>query len=244
MIVIECMHTPSLQHTVFLFEKIAHDLPPLVPKKIVRDMAMALDHLQHNYQLTAEEAEATLITFGKKIWPYRQAFADWCERSAGELGESFFLGYASVHIKKRYHEFCAYGGSFRDIYGGKPAPFFTPDERVEITKALVAAARDVRAHAAQVVTSTGHDEYLERVEEFRMILGDIEIRLSTLRRMADEEQEHPELSAEIRAQVRAFEEGLCLLGVHISHEAVRSAPDHFIGRKKEKTLHFIHSQKG
>ena len=54
--------------------------------------------------------------------------------------------------------------------------------------------------------------------------------------MADDEQEHPELAAEIRSQIRAFEYGLCLLGPAHHYEAVCQAEEHFIGRKEEKKM--------
>ena len=228
------MHLPVVQHTLYIFERLYDDLPPLVPETVQKDMMSALTQMRHNYSLTLEELEDTVIAFGKKIWPYRKAFDEFFDLFEGELGESFLLGQLSKEFKRRYEEFLVYGGSFRDLHSGGQANFFSPEERGALCVTLVDVGKLIRAHTVQAVLSTEQRRYEERIVEFTGILNDIEKRLGTLRQMAEDEQEHPELAAEIRGQVREFEYGLCLLGAGHSYEAVCSAEEHFIGRKKEK----------
>lgn len=230
------MHEPSVQHTLFIFERLFEDLPPLVPETIRRDMGSALEQMRHNFTLQLPELEDTMIVFGMKIWPYRKAFDEFYNMSESELGESLLFHHVSPKLKKRYQEFLAYGGTYRDLHAGKPAMFFSLEDRGELCGALVDVARDVRAHTAQLVLGADEKRYEERIVEFQLILDDLEKRLDTLRLMAEDEQEHPELAAEIRAQIRSFEYGLCLLGPSHSYEAVCSAEEHFVGRKQEKSM--------
>jgi hypothetical protein len=140
----------------------------------------------------------------------------------------------SSGLKKRYQEFQAHGGDFRDLHGGGQLEFFSAPERVEFCRVLVSVSQAIREHAVQAVVSTDQLKYEERIIEFSEVLDDIEKRLDTLRQTADDEQEHPELAAEIRAQIRAFEYGLCSLGPHTSHAAVCEAEGFFSERKLEK----------
>lgn len=226
----------SLPHTLAIFEMLITELPPLVPTDLRDDMRHAYDHLAHNVHLTSTELDDTIIVFGKRVWPYRQAFAEFYAEYEGTLGEQFLQERLSRPTKKRYQEFLAYGGTFRDLECGQPALFFTSDERQQLCGILVEVGRDIYQHAVQAVQSIERVRYEKRIQEFTQILVSVEDCLEALRAMADLEQEHPDLAAEIRAQVRSFEYGLSLLGPAHSYEAVCQANEHFVGRKAEKYM--------
>ncbi|OGH71117.1 MAG: hypothetical protein A3C90_01535 [Candidatus Magasanikbacteria bacterium RIFCSPHIGHO2_02_FULL_51_14] len=227
----------DIQHTLAIFEQLHKALPPLVPDRAREELAHALEHVRSDASLTLAMLEDTMIVFGKKLWPYRRAFQEFVDLYEGKLGEKMFVARLSIKLKRRYKEFQAHGGDFRDLHAGGPLGFFTPDERLELCGALVAARTSVRDHAMQAALSTDRDAYEERIEEFQDILSDIEKRLDSLRQTADREQEHPELAAEIRAQIRAFEYGLCALGPRIDYDAVCRADEHFEGRRQEKKMY-------
>lgn len=228
------MHTPSVRHTLWIFERLRQEAPPLVPAEIIHDLDQALEQIRSNFDLTLGELEQTLIVFGQKLWPYRKAFEEFLDLTEARLGESFLLGQLSRPLKQKYEDFLAHGGGLRDLHTGHPAAFFTSAERNELCSALVEMNHEIRKHTVQAVLTTERRRYEQRVVEFQVILDDIEKRLDTLRRMADDEQEHPELASEIRAQIRAFEYGLCLLGPEHRYEAVCLAEEHFAGRREEK----------
>ena len=226
------MHHPLIRHTLAIFERMSGNMPPLVPTQIAADMQTALTQMRHNMDLSLEEVEDTMIVFGKHLWPYTRAFNEFVEVEEGKLGEKFLLGKLSPRMKKRLREFFAYGGTFRDLHRGHPAVFFMPEERQELCVALVDVGQEVLAHTRQLVVSSERPAYEQRVVEFETILDDMERRLDTLRQMADNEQEHPELASEIREQIRAFEYGMCLLAPPVSYDAVCNAQEHFEGRKQ------------
>lgn len=230
------MHIPAVQHTLFIFEQLCSTLPPLVPDVIVHDMQDALEQMRHNYSLSLDHIEQTLIVFGKQIWPYRQAFDEFLCACEGRMGESFFLASLPPKIKQRFAQFLSEGGTYRDLHRGTPATFFTSDERVVLCERLVAIRQQLRRHTEQEVLTTERSEYEARILEFQHILDDMEKRLNTLRIMADNEQEHPGLAAEIREQVKGFEYGLCALGPHVEYSAVCEAQAHLQDRKRHKQV--------
>ena len=226
------MHHPFIQHTLIIFEHMIERMPPLVPAEIAQDMRAAGGQMRHNMDLTADELEDTMIVFGKQIWSYTRAFNEFVEVAEGKLGEKFLLGKLTPAMKKRYKEFLHYGGTYRDLHSGSPATFFTSEERGRLCEALIETHREIVAHTRQLVASSERAQYEKRILEFERILDDMEHRLDTLRLMADNEQEHPELASEIREQIRAFEFGMCLLAPPVNYDAVCNAEEHFQGRKK------------
>jgi hypothetical protein len=228
------MHHKTVIHTLKIFERIYKDLPPLLPDEIRHDMGIAIEQVRHNFSLTIGELEDTMVMFAKRAWPYRQAFHEFIDVYEGKMGESLLLQKLTPELKKEYERFLAHGGSYRDLVVGGPTHFFSPEERVEIAVTLISIRKSIRDHVEQAVLSTERAAYEARVFEFHDILDELEKRLDTLRLMADNEQEHPELAAEIREQVKAFEYGLASLGPHTSFSAVMGSEEHFIGRKKDK----------
>ena len=230
------MHHPAVKHTINIFEKILNELPPLIPKEVISDMNHALEQVRLNFDLTLKELEDTMIVFGKQIWPYRRSFEEFVSTCEGRLGETFLLAKISTNLKKKYKDFLSYGGDYRDLHSGAPVDFFTTKERIELGAILVEVKIDLRKHTSQEVLSTRRREYEEKVLEFQTILDDMEKRLDSLRVMADNEQEHPQLAEEIRENIRSFEYGLTALGPHPDHDAICNATEYFIGRKKYKKL--------
>lgn len=231
------MHTTNIKHTLNIFKQLYKQMPPLVPQEIRDDMKSALEQIENNFSLTLNELEDTIIVFGKQVWPYRQAFQEFVDVYKGRLGEKFLLQKMSSSLKRRYEDFEAHGGDFRALYSGGPLGFFSAEERIELCEVLVSVNKLVWEHVVQVVVSTERRDYEEKVIEFSQVLDDIEKRLDTLRQTADDEQEHPELAAEIREQVRSFEFGMSALGPSMNHFAVCQAEGFFAERKLEKNQH-------
>lgn len=227
----------NLEHTIALCERLYEDVPPLVPGEIKENMRKAVEQMKNNINLSMDEVENVIIFFGKQLWPYREAYKEFYNVYEGVLGEKYFLRKISVELKTRYNQYIAQGGSYRELHSGSKMDFFTHDERPELTKALVEVEQDIENYTRQTVVSTDQKKYEQRVKEFGVILNDIEGHLQTLRKMTEKEGEHPELIAEIDAQIKGFEHGLCLLGPKTDFEAIRSAKEHFDGRRSVIAMH-------
>lgn len=234
------MELNSLQHTIDIFERLYRFVLPVIPAKIEQEMKHALEHLQHDLSLSVEQVEDTMIVFGKLVWPYRKAFTEVMYAYEGRIGEQFLLSHLPKEVKKRYQEFVACGGSFRDLHSGAPAQFFSSEDRGALCEVLVNLQKDIRQHTAQAIHTTEQKTFTKKVKEFTDILEKIEGQLDALRTMADAEQEHPQLADEIRAHVRGFELGLCFLGPEISFDELCLLPEHFSGRKQELKVRAAH----
>lgn len=230
------MHHPAVKHTIAIFERIVVELPPLVPERTLNDMKEALEQVKLNFDLNIQELEDTMIVFGKQVWPYRRAFEEFVSLCEGRLGETFFLNRVSLGLKKKYQTFVTHGGEYRDLHSGSPVDFFSSEERTELNHILVDVRDELRSHTRQEILSTRRKEYEKKILEFQSILDDMEKRLSSLRLMADDEQEHPQLAAEIREHIRGFEYGLTALGPHPDEAAVCRADEYFEGRRDFRKL--------
>lgn len=199
-------------------------------------MVQALEQCESNLHLTRSDLENTMVSFGKKIWPYREAFLELYRLYEGELGEQFLLRRLSKGAAKKFQSFKQSGGTLRDLYSGGPANFFTIEERGELCRGLIETQNDLDQYARQAVVSRDEKKYKSRILEFEKIFMEVEKQLNDLLLRADQEQEHPELSAEIREHVRGFEYSFCLLAPKLSYEAVCRSAGFFDERKKHKKM--------
>ncbi len=226
------MHHPQIKHTIEIFEIMYKQLPPLVPEEVEKEIKHALEHLHDDIGVGIEEVENIVISMGKKIWPYWKAFGELYNMEQGKMGEKFLLGKLSIGLKKKYNEFKEHGGTYHDLRTGSPAVFFENEERLEMTQKLVEVDIDIRNHTKQMVLSMERRKYEDLIVDFQTILDDIEKRLGNLSMLAEDEEEHPELAEEIRAKVRAFEFGMCLLGPKTQVHELENAEDYFVERRE------------
>lgn len=228
-----------IPNTLSIFRRLYDYLPPMVPDNVRADMKEALEQLENNPHLTIEELEDTMISFGKKIWPYRKAFYEIVDVYEGKMGETILLNSLSKPIQKKYGEFIAHGGTYRDFIAGSTAlDFFDADERAYLSETLVNLRSHIYQHARQAAMTTDKNIYIKKIEEFQNVQAEIEAVFEHLHELADAEQEHPELATEIRAHVRGFEYGLAALGPQPSLDQVAESVDYFTGRKEYKRMRF------
>lgn len=222
-----------MQSTIALFRHLYKHLPPLFPDNEKERMGHALEHLEKDQTVTMKEIEDTMIGFGHIAWPWNQAYREFLAVSEGEVGEHFLMPKLTKSAQERYLEFKAYGGSLRDLHSGHPASYFTNDERVEVSVALIDMQIDLRNYTDRKVLGTERIKYLERVKSFSDVLKSIQQKLGEMNGLAEKELDHPNLANEIRMRVRSFEEGLCLLGPELKYDAVHESIEFFEGRKKD-----------
>lgn len=230
-----------MQSTIELFHHLADSLPPVVPSRVVRHLAQAIKRAESDPSLAVEHVEDMMIAVGYEVWPYSQAYRDFLNLYEAKLGEHFFLPKLSPSAQSRYQEFKLYGGTLRDLHSGRPADFFSAEERAKLCAALVDFQQDLRQYVDHQILTTEKKIFMARVQEFFVLLKDIQARLAELKHLAAREQNHPALADQINAQVRAFEYGLCNLGPALDYSAVCAAPEYFNGRGRElQRLRGIH----
>lgn len=219
--------------TLAIFRHLMSVIPPLVPETLVSTMKNALDHFEVHPEATLEELERVMYAYGYELWPYNQAFREELLLAEKNVGERFLLPKLSAGLKETYLVYKKQGGTIRELHNGSSVAVFSSEERVELCEVLVQLQRDLRQYATQNVLGAGKKHYLKHVEHFRTRLETMHKYTEQLRHLADHEDEHPTLAEEIRAQVKSFEQGLCLLGPELSYDAVCSSVDYFQGRQKQ-----------
>lgn len=220
------------QSTIDLFRHLYDHLPPLFPDATKQKMREALERVEKAEDIPFEEVEDLMIKFGYEVWPYNQSYREFMTVAEEKVGEHFLLPKLSAPLQSKYKDFKLYGGTLRDLRSGRPAGFFTSGERVELCQALVEIQNELRQYVSVQLNGSEKDQYLRRINDFLDVLIDIKNSLDDLRLLADREADHPMLAREIRAQVRAFEHGLCSLGPELNYAAVCHAPEFFIEHKK------------
>jgi len=222
-----------MQSTIYLFRYLFEHLPPLFPDEDRTKMRHALEHLEKDPTVPIASLEDTMVSFGYLAWPWNQAYQEFLAIAEGEVGEHFLLPKLSAGLQVKYQEFKAYGGDLRELHSGRPADYFTSEDRAELCGAFVDMQRDLREFVNRKIISTDKKKYLSRVDNFKKVLEEIRGKLNEMVALSEREQDHPNLADEIRARVRSFEHGLCHLAPNPEFEAVCQSVDFFHGRKKD-----------
>lgn len=231
------MHHPQIKHTIGIFERMYNNLPPLLPSEIKEEMSHAIEHLHTDYTVSVQDVENIVVSMGKKIWSYWRAFQEFLDMAQGKMGEKFLLGKLNPEMKKKYNKFKECGATYHDLRMGGSMVLFDESERIILSQVIVDVDQEIKNYVRQMVLSTDRKKYEDLIIEFQGILDSIEKRLDNLRLAAEDEEEHPRLAKEIRAQIKSFEIGLCLLGPNTKNHEVFEAEEFFQERKKAKKIH-------
>ncbi len=225
------MHLPIVAHTISVFEQMYDRIPPGVPEDIVAELETQLKRIKLDHDLNLVEVEDAMIVAAKNLWPYTRAFQEMYSAYARDMSESLFLQMAQVGLRSKYSRFLDSGGNFEDLHRGVVAEYFSAEERVELSALLIEIQNEIRKFATQSLTHSDKEIYQEKIEEFTQIMDHIEDELDHLRSLAEREDEHPQLIAEIREHIRAFEHGFAFLGPSVDYEAVKNARGYVEGRR-------------
>lgn len=196
-------------------------------------MKAELESQEARSDMPLKKVEDIIIEFGYEVWPWNQAYKEFLETVEARLGEHFLLPNLSEALQEKFLEFKEYGGTLRDLHSGRPADYFTSDDRVELCRELVNMQIKMKEYINRDILGLSKQKYLGKVDEFKALLNDIKNNIEGLRELAKSESEHPTLADEILDKIRHFEYSLCLLGPEIQYEAVCRAHEFFNGRKQE-----------
>jgi hypothetical protein len=223
-------------YTIIFWEQQCADHPPLAPESVRTDMHAVINGIRRG-ALAVSEAEERLIRHGKALWPYRRAFADLSAWFHAHIGTHFLAPHIPKPLQRKCNEFAAHGGTLEHLRRSPPASFFDETERETLRAAFARQERDIKAHTVQAALSSHRREYETLINRYEASLTAMEADREALLTLARaEEEDFPDLAAEIRASVRGVDESLCQLGPGCAPDALARAREHFLGRKREKKM--------
>jgi len=220
-----------MNSTLSLFHHLYENIPPLFPSESKEKIKKIITDLESNSSTTLERVEEEMIKAGYEIWPWRQAYNEIFFKIQISIGDHFLLPNLSEEIQKKYFDFKRNGGTLEDFHRGKHLHDFSSEEKHELCEAFIKMRQEIKKYLTQHIATTERKKYLSRVKEYTYLLKNMYHVLEKLRNMAEKEEDHPILVDEIKAQVRSFEESLCLLGGDLDYTAVCEAPEFFEQRK-------------
>ncbi len=222
-----------MQSTIELFHHLYNNLPPLLPEEVVLAMKKELSDLENNPGISLIDLEDKMIQFGYEVWPWNQAYKYFLSAATDSLGDHFLLPRMSEGLRLKYLSFQEFGGTLKDLHSGRPASFFTSEERAELCERLVDMRLHLKEYVNRAVVGDNKNQYLSKVEEYKILVEKIKFNLESLRNFMEKEEDGSILIGEINSKIKNFEHSLCLLGSEMDYEAVCQAQDFFVGRKVE-----------
>jgi len=232
------MSEKAVQHTLNIFKQVHRNLPPLVDVKLREEMKAKIEELVDTGKVTLEELEDIMIFYGKKVWPFVQAFEDIYHVYHEKLSEKIFLAKASKSIIGKYNTIKETGVNFFDIFSGTLHHFFSHEERMELLDLLISLKRDIRQHATQAVLTHEKTNYEEKIDKYGQMVQDINKVIEDLHKFANEEKDN-NLALDVLDKARTIEYSLAFLGPKINYPEILDLLDYYKGKKEEKKMRRI-----
>jgi len=220
------------KHTLQIFRHLGNNLPPLFPDELAQNLRLSLESFENRDDFLLEDLEKEMIKHGFNVWPFYKAHKDFLDKAIEEMGDHFLEPQLSDSTKDKYTDFKNYGGDWHDIYSGRAAEYFEPEERVDIGRALVETKNKLKDYVKQDIHGLSKDRYLERVNKYHFILAEIKNELDVLRDLAAKE-DHEALAEQIQAKIEDIEHSFAHLGKELQYHEIFNAVEFFRGRKNK-----------
>jgi len=220
------------KHTLQIFRHLSNNLPPLFPDELAQNLRLSLESFENKNDFLLEDLEREMIKHGFNVWPFYKAHKDFLDKAIEEMGDHFLEPQLSDSVKEKYMDFKNYGGNWFDLYSGRAAEYFGPEERVSIGRALVETKNKLKDYVKHEIHGLSKDKYLDRVNKYNFILAEIKNELDVLKDLAAKE-EHEALAEQIQAKIEDIEHSFAHLGKELQYHEIFNAVEFFRGRKHE-----------
>ncbi|MFA7314606.1 MAG: hypothetical protein WC025_01580 [Candidatus Magasanikbacteria bacterium] len=229
------MKEKAIQHTLNIFKQVYRNLPPLVGTNLREQIKQKLEEAVDNGELTLVELENFMIFYGKKIWPFVQAFEDIYHIYHEKLSEKLFLQKASKKIVKKYILMKETGVKFVDLFKGAVHHFFDHEDRLELSELLVSLKKDIRKYAVQAVMTHEKENYEMKINKYGQMVKDINLVIEDLHKFAKEENDR-DFAEDVLDKAKTIEYSFAFLGPKISYGEIMNLLEYYVGKKEEKKM--------
>ncbi|MDO8499118.1 MAG: hypothetical protein Q7S66_00460 [bacterium] len=221
-----------MQSTLSIFKIYLDGLPDEMPAHLTDKSDHILADIEKNENLTLEELEDMMIGFGYQTWPWHRAYQEYLRATEHSMFDHLVVPKLQQELRNKYEKFRRYGIPYEAFQSGACLrEHFSVEEIPRLVAAIMDTKHNVEGLTHRQIEGQQKDKFLLRVMALNNILSEIKTDLDQMKSMAESETDHTELAHEIRAKVRRFEQGLCLLAPEPHPEDTRQALEFFIGRK-------------
>jgi phage shock protein A len=195
----------AFQHTIDLLHAVIHQVPGVFPQDRHREMDTTLAKLENDATVTQEDIEKFIVSFGKEIWPYVEAYGQYY-RAHGEVTERETMrAKLSAPARTAFDKFVSEGGRVEDVRDGtKFEQMLAPEIRAEVVATELVAHDAVHEQMETEVSGAGAAEFTQYLEDNKKRLAEIEEKIGELRALAVRAEKW---TPEILDKAKTFEQG-------------------------------------
>ncbi len=228
---------PGIKHILTIYQHLYDRVPPLVSEELRNALNQEITRLKNKEDVTSEEIEASMVSYGKQLWPYIKAFEEMVMLHESRMADKLFHQKASSTLRKKYALVCKLGSGFVPVCYGVSADHFDHDERRELNEVLVDLKKDIRRYAMQAVMTHDRKTYEQKIGYYGNLVEEINATIMALNAFADEQAEvHDDLAQDAESKVRAIEQSLAFIGPTLNIQEIRQAPEYYQGKREERKI--------
>ena len=153
-----------MNYTLQLFDHLLAHSPIGLSLEVITKAKQKVASLREQ-NVSEEDAEIALIFFGKEAWPYWQAEQKFLD-SLGNKKE-LFINALSSKLQEKWNDFENTGGDMHDYRNGqKFEEAFTPEENIQIEKAMIDSSVAAHDQMRELVSGEKSEEYAQLVSVY------------------------------------------------------------------------------
>jgi len=215
------------QYSLDLYTLLLDQKPAGLPVAVFVEGEREYEHLEKEAQ-TPEQVEFSMISYGKKIWPFMQAQNKFLELYGENKRKDFFIELLSENLKEKWQRFESEGGrlhNYRD--GNKYEDYFSAEEDLEIENAEIEANRKLKSYIQDLTENEKKEEYRNLVEQLEKEQEEMTQKIEELRNLKKNSSKWAE---EIDQEINFFEEGFAEIEERPTVEKIQGKIDWYQGQ--------------
>ena len=218
--------THPFENELFLLKKAIDKIPFTFSDEDKLGFEAKFKEFEADENVTRDKIEEQIVEIGKAVWPYRKAYEDMVSTYAQEKLEEFFKKHLSAPTLEKFEQFIKAGGNIKDFRRGKEfEEAFTPEENMEIEKALFDVQEDIKEFMKNIVQEN-QAEYEESLSIYTQKQEDLLNMMQSLKGMASKSEKW---ASEILNKVRDLEQGWSVVERDFDEDKIKHEIEYWQG---------------
>ncbi|MCF6276952.1 MAG: hypothetical protein L3J07_03860 [Candidatus Magasanikbacteria bacterium] len=215
------------KYSLDLYKLLLDQKPAGLPVAVFTEGQKDYKRLEKEAQ-TPEQVEFSMISYGKKVWPFMQAQNKFLELYGEEKRKGFFLDLLPENLKEKWNRFESEGGEMHNYReGDKYENYFSVEEDLEIEKAEVEANSKLKEYILDLAQNEKKDEYRKLVEKLESEQEEMTQKIEELRGLKKAGSKWVE---EIDVEIDFFKKGFAEIEERPTVEKIQGKIDFYQGQ--------------
>jgi len=217
------------QFTLNLFLEMIEKAPVTFPAERKEEMEKKREVFLKDKKIACAKVEEAVVFFGRKIWPYREAWQEIYEKYGRPKEAEYFEKNLPKELHEKYFACKVKGGGhcLREYrMCGLMEKCFSPDEKFFLDQTVISTLSKTKEEVDKLVLGEKKEEYQSLFEKWSALQKTMAEKIEELKKMA---RANLKWRAEILDKIKTIEHGWSMIEQDITLKDVEQVIDFYAG---------------